>query len=244
METDAAEIKAVAPGGWYDDPEVPGQERYWDGTAWTIEVRAKEEAPAPPPMSPPPSQEQVETEAAAERAVPPAPAVDAPPARTAQVTSSEPAAPVVPPTAGTVPAAAPSAIPTAPAGTPVAAAKVMPAEWPVEGYTGPQPWEADNPPELTQNRLMLSSGMCGKEVVELAALLGYLGYTTNINTGQNPHGVYDQGVSGAVEAFCRDYGVAEDPAILRARTPDTVGPWIWEALVRAVHSKAEATQTS
>lgn len=24
-----------APAGWYPDPDVPGQRRYWDGTAWT-----------------------------------------------------------------------------------------------------------------------------------------------------------------------------------------------------------------
>ena len=23
------------PAGWYPDPVLPGQERYWDGSAWT-----------------------------------------------------------------------------------------------------------------------------------------------------------------------------------------------------------------
>jgi peptidoglycan hydrolase-like protein with peptidoglycan-binding domain len=113
----------------------------------------------------------------------------------------------------------------------------MAAEWPCPGYSGPQPWEADNPPALTQNHLMLSSGSAGDEVVELAALLAHLGYGTTISAGQNPHAIYDSGVSDAVRAFCTDYGVSEDPQVRAARTEDTVGPWIWEALVRAVHKK-------
>lgn len=27
------------PAGWYDDPKTEGQERYWDGTGWTHDVR-------------------------------------------------------------------------------------------------------------------------------------------------------------------------------------------------------------
>jgi peptidoglycan hydrolase-like protein with peptidoglycan-binding domain len=111
----------------------------------------------------------------------------------------------------------------------------MEASWPCKGYNGPQPWEADNPPALTQNHLMVSSGSAGPEVVELSALLAHLGYGTSISNGQNPHAIYDTGVSEAVAAFCRDFGVEEDPQVRRARTEDTVGPWIWEALVRAVH---------
>ena len=37
-----------APAGWYDDPEKPGLQRYWDGHAW---------APATPPPPPPPAPE-------------------------------------------------------------------------------------------------------------------------------------------------------------------------------------------
>jgi peptidoglycan hydrolase-like protein with peptidoglycan-binding domain len=113
----------------------------------------------------------------------------------------------------------------------------MSADWPCPGYKGPQPWEAENTPELTQSHRMISSGDAGDEVAELASLLAYLGYATTISAGQNPYAAYDSGVSDAVRAFCADYGVEEDPTVRRARTEDTVGPWIWEALTRAVNKK-------
>lgn len=34
-----------APAGWYPDPTVPGQRRYWDGTAWTEHTAAGAGAP-------------------------------------------------------------------------------------------------------------------------------------------------------------------------------------------------------
>lgn len=177
-------------------------------------------------------------EAPAAAAPPPAPAeAPQPPAPVAEPGTS--VAPVPPP------APAPQAIPPAPQAPATAVAsepKVMAAEWPCPGYTGPQPWEAENPPALTQNHLMISSGSAGPEVVELAALLAHLGYGTTISDGQNPHAIYDTGVSEAVRSFCADYGVQEDPAVRQARTEDTVGPWIWEALMRAVHKKLAAGQ--
>ncbi len=33
----------VAGAGWFDDPERPGQKRYWDGSRWT-----ERRVPAPP----------------------------------------------------------------------------------------------------------------------------------------------------------------------------------------------------
>ena len=43
----------ATPAGWYDDPEEPGQQRYWDGTTWT-EQRQPGAAPASPAPNPPP----------------------------------------------------------------------------------------------------------------------------------------------------------------------------------------------
>lgn len=41
---------AQAAAGWYPDPENPGQQRYWDGSAWGPAGAA----PPPPPLTPPP----------------------------------------------------------------------------------------------------------------------------------------------------------------------------------------------
>jgi hypothetical protein len=175
---------------------------------------------------------------------PPQPGVPqaAPPQPQGPLGAASPAAAAPPPPP---PPAPEGALPPPPAPAQVTKAaepKVMPPEWPHAGYTGPQPWEAENPPALTQNHLMVSSGSAGEVVVELAALLAHLGYGTTISAGQNPHAIYDTGVSDAVRSFCADYGVTEDPQVRSARTEDTVGPWIWEALVRAVHKQLAGQQ--
>jgi hypothetical protein len=169
---------------------------------------------------------------------PGAPAAPEPPTPVGDPSPAAPPPPPPPTPAGELPPPPPAEVVAA-----AAEPKVMPADWPARGYTGPQPWEADNPPALTQNKLMLSSGSSGEAVVELAALLAHLGYGTSISAGQNPHAIYDAGVSDAVRAFCADYGVAEDPQVLSARTADTVGPWLWEAIVRAAHKQIAANAT-
>lgn len=165
----------------------------------------------------------------------PAAAPPAAPEAPQETPHAAPAPPPPPPTPAEVPAP-----PLAPQAAAPSVPKVMDAEWPFAGYSGPQPWEADNPPALTQNHLMISSGFAGPEVVELAGLLAHLGFGTSISGGQNPHAIYDSGVSDAVRAFCQAYGVEEDPKVRAARTEDTVGPWIWEALTRAVFKKVAA----
>ena len=44
-----------APAGWYPDPQNPGHQRYWDGTAWTASAPAAPMAPAATPVVGPPT---------------------------------------------------------------------------------------------------------------------------------------------------------------------------------------------
>src|SRR4029453_7403176 len=47
MPSDVGNAVAVSfPAGWYDDPQDPTQQRYWDGEAWTEQRRAQQ---GPPP---------------------------------------------------------------------------------------------------------------------------------------------------------------------------------------------------
>jgi hypothetical protein len=40
MSDDNPTPPAAAPAGWYPDPQAPGQQRYWDGRAWTATSQA------------------------------------------------------------------------------------------------------------------------------------------------------------------------------------------------------------
>jgi hypothetical protein len=92
-------------------------------------------------------------------------------------------------------------------------------------------------------RPVLSSLSAGEAVKELGALLAELGYETSISKGRNPFGVLDETVASAVERFREDYDVAEDPSQFahdrKAAALSHVGPWTWEALLRAAARKRE-----
>lgn len=114
------------------------------------------------------------------------------------------------------------------------------ADWPCPGYAGPQPWQVKNPPEITHDRGLITTGAAGSQVTELAAILAALGYPTDISSGRNPYNNYGESEQNAVAAFRAAYGVQEDPQIIAATTPSTVGPWTYEALFRVLRAAQEA----
>ena len=87
---------------------------------------------------------------------------------------------------------------------------------------------------------ILTSGSAGAVVNELASRLHLLGYVTDISKGENPFAIVTDKIMSAVESFREDYGVKEDPTpyggntqSARDRAALTIGPFTWEALLRA-----------
>lgn len=111
------------------------------------------------------------------------------------------------------------------------------SSWPSKGYSGSQPWEADEAPPVSHSKPQLVSGSAGPEVQELGQLLARLGYETDASEGRNPFSVVGPSEVAAIQAFRRDYGVKEDPSGYPDLDDDarrTIGPWTWEALYKAV----------
>jgi hypothetical protein len=111
------------------------------------------------------------------------------------------------------------------------------SKWASKGYRGKQPWEEDDHgAELHHSRKpILTSGSGGEPVNELASLLHELGYQTSISRGENSFSILDDSIMGAVQRFRSEHGVEEDPSGFRdrAEAASHVGPWTWEALLRA-----------
>lgn len=133
------------------------------------------------------------------------------------------------------------------------------ADWPQKGDERPQPWDLDalkvpkaerelepgkpntvSPVVIRHSYPILASGSQGSAVSELATRLHLLGYETDLARGENPFSVLTHDVLSAVDKFREDHGVEEDPtpyggntAQSRARAAHTVGPFTWEAILRA-----------
>lgn len=103
------------------------------------------------------------------------------------------------------------------------------------------------PVVISHSMPILSSGSGGEQstfVRELARRLHILGYQTDIGTGNNPYGIVTQSVMGAVDQFRNDHNVEEDPggfggdnAKGRDKAASHIGPYTWEAIIRASERK-------
>lgn len=122
----------------------------------------------------------------------------------------------------------------------------VPQPWDLKGHGLPQPGvtrdylPGGQPDELSpvviaHNKPILIPGMAGEAVAELAGLLSKVGYQTSISKGANHAYAFDDTIAAAVNTFKRDFHVHEDPSQFpNQHDPEIyVGPWIWEALIRA-----------
>jgi peptidoglycan hydrolase-like protein with peptidoglycan-binding domain len=91
---------------------------------------------------------------------------------------------------------------------------------------------------LSHGHGLLIPGSAGEDVETLARLLAYAGFPTATSRGENPLAIFGESEREAANAFRRDYGIEEDPAVIAASVPEVVGPWTWEALYRIAERKA------
>lgn len=106
-----------------------------------------------------------------------------------------------------------------------------------------QPAGAPNtvsPIVIDHGRPLLTFGSSDPSVQELGRILGALGFANSVSRGTNPFGSVDDTVMGAVHAFRDAYDVQEDPSGFGGNTPAGreraeahIGPWTWEAILRA-----------
>lgn len=134
-----------------------------------------------------------------------------------------------------------------------------PFDDPQHGSDKPQPWDlnalglsqaaaelepgAPNtvaPVVIEHSYPILVSGSSDPSVQELGRRLAKLGYANSVSRGENPFGVVDETIMAAVHGFRQTYNVQEDPSGFggdipygRQRAESHIGPWTWEAIVRA-----------
>jgi peptidoglycan hydrolase-like protein with peptidoglycan-binding domain len=142
------------------------------------------------------------------------------------------------------------------------------ADWPQKADTRAQPWDLDklgvsqtervleagkantvSPIVIRHSYPILASGSAGSVVTELASRLNLLGYTTDVSRGENHYGVLTHDVMSAVEQFRQEFNVREDPTPFggnteqsRAKAAAIVGPFTWEAVLRASQRALEASR--
>lgn len=104
-----------------------------------------------------------------------------------------------------------------------------------------------SPIVITHSMPILTAGSGGDQswaVRELARRLHVLGYQTDVGTTNNPFATVTSSVLGAVEHFREEHNVEEDPTAFggntsagRERARSHIGPWTWEAVIRASERK-------
>jgi hypothetical protein len=105
---------------------------------------------------------------------------------------------------------------------------------------GGQPDEL-SPVVIAHHKPILAAGTAGSAVEELGGLLAKVGYPNSISRGQNHAFSFDDTIASAIESFKRDFHVTEDPSQFRpGEAEHIVGPWLWEALLRAAELAAKA----
>lgn len=153
----------------------------------------------------------------------------------------------------------PAAAPISPSTSTAGSIRAQFADWPQPGDTRPQPWDLDaagvpeedrklapgardtaSPVVIRHSYPIVSLGSQGSVVSDLAGRLHLLGYESDITRGENKFSSLTESVMGAVDKFREDYNVQEDPtpfggntAKARERAAAIVGPYTWEAILRA-----------
>jgi hypothetical protein len=97
-----------------------------------------------------------------------------------------------------------------------------------------------SPIVINHGKPILAHGSSDPSVHELGQILGRLGFPNSVSDGENAFGSVDNTVMAAVHAFRDAYNVSEDPSGWGGNTPDGrarasahIGPWTWEAVLRA-----------
>jgi hypothetical protein len=109
-----------------------------------------------------------------------------------------------------------------------------------EAQTKPGTPDNVSPIVISHSRPLLTYGSSDPSVHELGRILGALGFPNSVSDGHNAYGSIDNTVMAAVFAFRDAYGVQEDPSAYGGDTPAGreqaaahIGPWTWEAVLRA-----------
>lgn len=97
-----------------------------------------------------------------------------------------------------------------------------------------------SPIVINHAKPILTHGSSDPAVHELGRILGHLGFHNSVSDGANAYGAVDNTIMAAVHQFRDAYGVQEDPSGWGGDTPSGresaaahIGPWTWEAILRA-----------